>query len=101
MRTFNGLQIFTEQLTDSGQLDARYIIRNEVLGPEGQADFGVQSSIRALSIGGVIAGGVQNAISGNFASIGGGTGNSADLYAFVGGGSNNRAIDKWSVIGVA
>lgn len=25
MRTFNGLQIFTEQLTNSGQLDARYI----------------------------------------------------------------------------
>jgi hypothetical protein len=25
MRTFNGLQIFTEQLTNSGQLDARYV----------------------------------------------------------------------------
>jgi len=25
MRTFNGLQIFTEQLTNSGQLDLRYI----------------------------------------------------------------------------
>jgi hypothetical protein len=25
VRTFNGLQIFTEQLTNSGQLDARYI----------------------------------------------------------------------------
>ena len=24
MRTFNGLQIFTEQLTNSGQLDLRY-----------------------------------------------------------------------------
>jgi len=25
MRTFNGLQIFTEQLTNSGQLDLRYV----------------------------------------------------------------------------
>jgi hypothetical protein len=25
MRTFNGLQIFTEQLTNSGQLDQRYV----------------------------------------------------------------------------
>jgi hypothetical protein len=25
MRTFNGLQIFTEQLTNTGQLDARYV----------------------------------------------------------------------------
>jgi hypothetical protein len=25
MRTFNGLQIFTQQLTNSGQLDARYV----------------------------------------------------------------------------
>ena len=25
MRTFNGLQIFTDQLTNSGQLDARYV----------------------------------------------------------------------------
>ena len=25
MRTFNGLQIFTEQFTNSGQLDARYV----------------------------------------------------------------------------
>jgi len=25
MRTFNGLQIFTEQLTNSGQLDLRYM----------------------------------------------------------------------------
>ena len=25
MRTFNALQIFTEQLTNSGQLDARYV----------------------------------------------------------------------------
>jgi len=25
MRTFNGLQIFTNQITNSGQLDARYI----------------------------------------------------------------------------
>ena len=25
MRTFNGLQIFTEQLTNSGQLDMRYV----------------------------------------------------------------------------
>ena len=25
MRTFNGLQIFTPQLTNSGQLDARYV----------------------------------------------------------------------------
>jgi hypothetical protein len=99
MRTFNGLQIFTEQLTNSGQLDARYIVRSEVLGPEGQADFGVQSLIKPLSVGGVIAGGTENIITGDFASVGGGTGNVADLYAFVGGGSNNRAIDTWSVIG--
>jgi hypothetical protein len=99
MRTFNGLQIFTEQLTNSGQLDARYIVRSEVLGPEGQTDFGIQSAIKPLSVGGVIAGGTANVITGNFASVGGGTGNVADLYAFVGGGSNNRAIDKWSVIG--
>lgn len=25
MRTFNGLQIFTQQLTNSGQLDLRYV----------------------------------------------------------------------------
>lgn len=25
MRTFNGLQIFTQQLTNSGQLDSRYV----------------------------------------------------------------------------
>lgn len=25
MRTFNGLQIFTDQLTNSGQLDVRYV----------------------------------------------------------------------------
>jgi hypothetical protein len=25
MRTFNGLQVFTTQLTNSGQLDARYV----------------------------------------------------------------------------
>lgn len=25
MRTFNGLQVFTEQLTNSGQLDQRYV----------------------------------------------------------------------------
>lgn len=25
MRTFNGLQIFTQQLTNSGQLDTRYV----------------------------------------------------------------------------
>jgi hypothetical protein len=29
MRTFNGLQIFTEQLTNSGQLDLRYVQINE------------------------------------------------------------------------
>jgi hypothetical protein len=28
MRTFNGLQIFTPQLTNSGQLDARYVTLN-------------------------------------------------------------------------
>jgi len=28
MRTFNGLQIFTSQLTNSGQLDARYVTLN-------------------------------------------------------------------------
>ena len=99
MRTFNGLQVFTTQLTNSGQLDARYIIRNDVLGPEGQADFGSQSSIRPLSVGGVIAGGAANVITGNYASIGGGEDNIADLYAFVGGGYNNQAIDGYSVIG--
>ena len=99
MRTFNGLQIFTEQLTNSGQLDARYIIKNEVLGPQGQADFGIGSSIQALSVGGVIAGGEANSIGGSFGSIGGGTGNIADAYAFVGGGYNNQAIDDFVFIG--
>jgi hypothetical protein len=99
MRTFNGLQIFTTQLTNSGQLDARYIIRNDVLGPQGQADFGTQSSIRALSVGGVIAGGSANVITGDFASIGGGQNNIADVYAFVGGGADNQAIDQYVVIG--
>jgi hypothetical protein len=28
MRTFNGLQIFTQQLSNSGQLDARYVTLN-------------------------------------------------------------------------
>ena len=28
MRTFNGLQVFTPQLTNSGQLDLRYVTLN-------------------------------------------------------------------------
>jgi hypothetical protein len=99
MRTFNGLQIFTEQLTNSGQLDLRYIIRNDVLGPSGQADFGTQSKVKTTSVGGVIAGGSANIVSGNYASIGGGQNNTADIYAFVGGGQYNQAIDNYTVIG--
>jgi hypothetical protein len=99
MRTFNGLQIFTEQLTNTGQLDLRYILRSGTLGESGQADFGIQSQIKTTSFGGTIAGGTANVITGNFASIGGGENNTADIYAFVGGGQYNQAIDAYSVIG--
>jgi len=99
MRTFNGLQVFTDQLTNSGQLDARYIIRDQVLGESGQANFGTQSSIQPLSVGGTIAGGTANIVAGNFASIGGGENNTSDIYAFVGGGLSNQAIDQYVVIG--
>jgi hypothetical protein len=99
MRTFNGLQIFTEQLTNTGQLDLRYILRSGTLGESGQADFGTQSSIKALSVGGTIAGGRSNSISGTYGSIGGGENNTVDIYAFVGGGQYNQAIDEYSVIG--
>jgi hypothetical protein len=42
MRTFNGLQIFTEQLTNSGQLDQRYVTLNTdqtIIGKKTIANF--------------------------------------------------------------
>jgi len=36
MRTFNGLQVFTSQLTNSGQLDARYV---RITGDQSIADL--------------------------------------------------------------
>ena len=36
MRTFNGLQVFTTQLTNSGQLDARYV---RITGDQSVADL--------------------------------------------------------------
>ena len=47
MRTFNGLQIFTEQLTNSGQLDLRY---TRITGNESEVNLNAGVRIGANSV---------------------------------------------------